>query len=97
MSLGSIFHSKALAGNITANFTNVPTHEARAVSANLIVSQSINAYIVSAVQIAGVAQTLLWANGVTPTGNPGKHDVFGFSLIRSGSAWTVLGQMSTYG
>lgn len=97
MSLGSVFHTKALTGNIAANFVNVPTFEGRVVSSNLIVSQSASAFIVSGVQVAGVGQTILWANGVTPTGNAGKHDVFGFSLIRSGSAWTVLGQMSTYG
>jgi hypothetical protein len=34
---------------------------------------------------------------VTPTGTARKQDVFGFSLIRSGSTWKVLGQMSTYG
>jgi hypothetical protein len=49
------------------------------------------------VQIDSSPATINWANGVTPTGTANKQDVFGFSLIRSGSAWKVLGQMSTYG
>jgi hypothetical protein len=95
----SIFYAKAPTGNITANFTNVPTTTSRVISTNVILSQSSPAYIVSAVQIDGVAQTLNWVNGVQPSGTANKHDVFGFSLIRSGTTptWVVLGQMSTYG
>lgn len=94
----SLFYINNATANITANFTNVPTFSDRMVSANLVVSQSAaTARIVSAVQVAGVSQTINWANGVTPTGNTSKHDIFGFSLIRSGSVWVVLGQMSTYG
>jgi len=93
----SIFYVNGPAGNITANFTNVPTVDNRIISTTVILSQSATARIVSAVQIAGVASTINWANNVTPTGNSGKQDVFGFSLIRSGSAWKTLGQMSTYG
>ena len=93
----SIFYVNNATSNITANFTNVPTVDNRIISTTVILSQSTTARIVSAVQIAGVASTINWANNVTPTGNSGKQDVFGFSLIRSGSAWKTLGQMSTYG
>jgi hypothetical protein len=100
LSLASIFYANGPTGNITANFTNVPTTpNNRILTPTVILSQSVGASrpIVSAVQIDGAAQTINWANNVTPTGNSGKQDVFGFSLIRSGSAWKVLGQMSTYG
>ena len=93
----SIFYVNNATSNITANFTNVPTVDNRIISTTVILSQSTTARIVSAVQIAGVASTINWANNVTPTGNSGKQDVFGFNLIRSGSAWKTLGQMSTYG
>lgn len=98
-----IFYVNNPTGNITANFTNVPTTTSRVITPTVILSQSIGATrpIVSAVQVNGSSQTIDWANGVTPTGNSGKQDVFGFSLIRSGSGgsavWKVLGQMSTYG
>jgi len=95
----SIFYLNKPAGNVTANFTNVPTTNNRIITPTVILSQSSpTAYIVSTVQVDGASQTPInWANGTTPTGTAGKQDVFGFSLIRSGSAWKVLGQMSTYG
>jgi len=97
LSLASIFYANNPSGNITANFTNVPTTNNRILTPTIILSQSATARIVSAVQIDTAVQTINWANNVVPTGNANKQDVFGFSLIRSGSAWKVLGQMSTYG
>jgi len=93
----SIFYVNGPAGNITANFTNVTTTNSRATSVTVILSQSATARIVNAVQINSTSSTINWANGVVPTGNANKHDIFGFNLIRSGSTWVTLGQMSTYG
>jgi hypothetical protein len=92
-----IFYVNNPAGDITANFTNVPTINNRIITPTVILSQSATPRMVSAVQIDTVAQTINWANGTTPSATANKQDVFGFSLIRSGSAWKVLGQMSTYG
>jgi len=93
----SIFYNNGPTANITANFTNVSTTADRAISVTVILSQSATARIVNAVQINSISNTINWANGVIPTGNANKHDIFGFSLIRSGSTWVTLGQMSTYG
>lgn len=97
----SIFYLNNPSGDVTANFTNVPTTTDRIHTPTVILSQSATGRIVSIVQIDGSPQTINWSSGVTPTGNANKQDVFGFSLIRSGSgagtAWKVLGQMSTYG
>jgi len=92
-----IFYVNGPTGTITANFTNVPTTNLRVITPTVILSQSATAYSITVVQIDGTPQTLNWANGTTPTATVGKQDVFGFSLIRSGSAWKVLGQLSTYG
>ncbi len=97
LSSQGIFYVNNPAGNITANFTGVPVTNNRVLTPTIILSQSATARIVNAVQIDTVAQTINWANNVVPTGNSNKQDVFGFSLIRSGSAWKVLGQMSTFG
>ena len=93
----SIFYLNKPSGNVTANFTNVPTTNDRVYTPTVILSQSSPAYIVSVVQVDGVGQTINWANNVTPIGVANKQDVFGFSLIRSGSAYKVLGQMSSFG
>ena len=94
----SIFYVNNPNADITANFTNVPTANNRIVTPTVILSQSGTARNITAVQVNSVGVTPInWANGVTPTPTTNKQNVFGFSLIRSGSIWTVLGQMSTYG
>jgi len=93
----SIFYNNGPTANITANFTNVSTTADRATSVTVILSQSATPRIISAVQINTTSSTINWANNVIPTGNANKHDIFGFSLIRSGSVFVTLGQMSTYG
>ena len=97
LSTGSIFYHSSISGNFTANFTNVPTTNDRALGATLILAQGITPYMANILQIAGIAQTIKWVNNITPTGTASKVDIVGFSFIRTGSAWTVLGQYSTYG
>jgi hypothetical protein len=94
----SIFYVNGPAGDITANFTNVPTANTnRILTPTVILSQSATPRTILAVQVNGTGSSILWANSTTPTATANKQDVFGFSLIRSGSIWTVLGQLSTYG
>ena len=97
LSATSIFHISNPAGTITANFTNVPTTGNRIITPTVILSQSGTPRTITGVQVNGASGSILWANGVAPTTSANKQEIFGFSLIRSGSIWTVLGQMSTYG
>lgn len=82
------------ASNFTINVTNVPTDNNKAIDASVIVSQGATARIPNAFQIDGVAQTIRWVGGVTPTGTVNKIDVFSFTMLRQSNAWTVLGQGS---
>jgi hypothetical protein len=93
----SIFYNNGPTANINANFTNVSTVNDIITSVTVILSQSATPRTISAVQINSTSSTINWANKTTPTPNANQHDIFGFSLIRSGSAWVTLGQMSTYG
>lgn len=94
----TIFYVNNPNADITANFTNVPTSNNRIITPTVILSQSATARTITAIQVDGAGVTPInWANGVTPTATANKQNVFGFSLIRSGSIWTALGQMSTYG
>ena len=97
LSTGSVFYHSSISNNFTANFTNVPTTNDRALGVTLILAQGGTPYMSTALQIDGSAQTIKWVNNITPTGTANKVDIVGFSLIRTGSAWTVLGQYSTYG
>jgi hypothetical protein len=97
LSTGAIFYHSSISANFTANFTNVPTTNNRTVAVALVLSQGATARIPSAVQIAGVAQTILWQGGTLPSGTASRVDVVSFTLIRTGSAWTVIGALTTYG
>ena len=92
---GVFFHS-SISANFTANFTNVPavdSADGNAVSVVLILEQGATAYLPTAVQIAGSAQTIKWANGAAPvpTSTAGKIDIFSFTFVRRSSTWTVFG------
>jgi peroxiredoxin len=94
VSNGGVFYHTTPAANFTANFTNVPTTNSRVLMATLIITQGATPYISNAVQIGGVAQTIKWIGSAAPTGTANKIDIISFSLIRTGSAWIVLGQAS---
>ncbi len=91
---GNIYYvNTAPSANFTLNLLNVPTDNGYSVSVSVVVTQGATGYIPSAVQVAGVAQTLRWTTGAapTPTSTANKLDVFSFTLIRRGGAWIVLG------
>lgn len=85
------------AGNFTLNITNLPVINNRSFVITQIIEQTSTAYSISALQIAGSAQTINWANGVTPTPTANKKEVYTFVLYYKSSAWTVLGSMTSYG
>jgi hypothetical protein len=95
--LGStIFYHNTPLGNFVPNFTNVSTAGDLVTEVKLIVPQGGTARVPTSVQVNGVSQTVKWLNGTAPTGNASKTDVFEFSLVYSGSTWTVLGKYSFY-
>lgn len=94
----TIFYVNNPTSDITANFTGVPTLNNRVLTPTVILSQSATPRNVTAVQVDGSPITpIKWAGGSSPAVTANRQEVFGFSLIRSGSIWTVLGQMTSYG
>ena len=82
----------APSANMTFNFTNVPTDNDYIMTTNVFVTQGSTGRIPSTLTINGSAETIRWANGLTPTGTngAGKIDIFSFSFLRTGSAWIVF-------
>jgi hypothetical protein len=95
-STGGVFYHSTIAADFTANFTNVPTTDDRTISVVLILSQGTTAYVPTALQIDGAAQTINWQSGVAPGGTANGVDIISFSLIRTGGTWTVLGSGTSY-
>ena len=93
-SAGNIYWiGTAPSANFTAALTNVPTDNNKVMTINIFETQGATGYIPNALSIAGTSQTIKWptAAAPTPTSTAGRIDVFTFTLVRVGSAWTVLG------
>ena len=94
---GAVFYHSGMTADFTANFTLVPETNNRTISVVLLLEQGATAYIPTAVQIDGQAQTINWQGASAPTGNANQIDIVSFTLIRTGDAWTVIGSLTTYG
>jgi len=95
-SAGNIFYHTSPTANWTSNFTNLNLSNGFATSLTLVVSQSSPAYIPTAVQIEGAAQTLIWQGSTTPVGTVNKKDVISFSVLNVSSSYLVLGQFVSF-
>jgi len=93
---GAIFLHTNPSADFTANFTNVPTTNNYSYSAVLIIVQGATGRRPTAVQIAGVNQTINWANNIVPSAVSSRRQIFSFSFIRSGGTWTVLASAQSY-
>lgn len=95
-SLSSLWYHGTASSNFTANFTNLPTTDNRVLSATIVISQGVTAYIPNIVQIAGVTQSIKWAGG-TQSGTANSLDLISFNFIRTGNTWTnVIGQIAPF-
>ena len=94
---GTIFFHSLVANNFTVNITNVPTTANRTIVVPLIIEQGPSAYIANQLQINSVFASINWLGNVIPTGTANAIDVIGFTLVRTTSSWTVLGQLTSYG
>lgn len=95
--VGGIWIHTSIAANFTANFTNVPTTAGSVVNFTLVLIQGASPYFPNAVQIDGVAQTINWLEGLTPTPVANKKDMASFNLVRNAGSWIVFGSYATFG
>jgi hypothetical protein len=100
-SSGAIFYHSSIAANFTANITNLPTTALRTYTVTLILEQGSPAYYSNALQIAGSAQTINWANNATPVPGANKKEIQTYTLINKSTtstpSWVVFGDYGTYG
>jgi hypothetical protein len=100
VSNGPTFYHTTPSANFTPNFTNVTVTANTTTIVSLIIVQGATPYMPTAtanIQIEGANNTINWLYGIAPTGTASKIDVVNFSLVRTSSAWTVLGQAATFG
>ena len=95
---GKMFHHTTPAADFTANFTNLDLNQYKfSTSIGIVITQGNTAYIPNAVQIAGAAQTIIWQGNSTPTGTDNGTDAISFTIMRDGSTYIVLGQLTSFG
>lgn len=94
---GSVFWiTSTPSGNMTWNITNAPTTDGRTFTVTGFVTQGGTGYYPATLQVAGSPVTIRWygAQAPTPTSTSGRIDVYNFTLVRRGGAWTALGNAS---
>ena len=95
---GKMFYHTTPAADWTANFTNLNLNQFKfSTSVGIVVTQGGTAYIPNAVEIAGVAQTIIWQGNSTPTGTANGTDAVSFTIMRDNATYIVLGQLTSFG
>ena len=90
---GHIFYHTSISADFTANFTNLGLSTNYSTNLTLILNQGATAYIPSAVQIGGSAQTINWQGGSAPTGTVNGIDAVSFTVLEVSGTYVVLGQL----
>jgi hypothetical protein len=96
-STGDIWYVTSMSANFTINLTNLPTTANKSYSVVFALVQGSTPYYISALQIAGVAQTIKWPGASAPTPTASRVETETFTLMYTGAAWTVLGQLTSFG
>jgi len=94
---GGIFYHSGIAGNFTCNIINLPTTSNRSYVVVLILNQGVTPYYASAVEIAGVAQTMKWPNAFVSPVTANRIEVQSLTLFYTGTTWIVLSQLTSFG
>ena len=90
---GHIFYHSSISADFTANFTNLGLSTNYGTTLTLVLAQGATAYIPSALQIAGSAQTINWQGGSAPAGTVNGVDAVSFTILRVSGNYVVLGQL----
>jgi hypothetical protein len=100
-SSSSIFYHSSISASFTANVTNLPITAQRSYVITILLNQGATPYYASALQIGGAAQTINWANGVTPVPAANKKEIQTFTVVNTSAtgtpSWLIYGDYGTYG
>ena len=95
-STASLFYHTGATGDFTVNLTNINSTVEYAKGISVVVNQSSTAYMPTALQIGGAAQTINWQGGSAPSGTANGVDNVSFTIINDGGTYVVLGQAVAY-
>lgn len=94
---GTIFYTSGRTANWQASFTNVPIIENSVTVFTIIINQGSTGYYPSTILVNSTSISISWAGGITPSPGANKKEIVTFTIYYKGSAFSVLGNLSTYG
>jgi hypothetical protein len=95
---GAIYQVSSISSFMTVRLNNVPTTNSRAVTLTMILSQGAPAaYLVSSIIINGTNAPVKWPAATQPTPTAGRTEIETFTMFRLQNAWTVIGQLNSFG
>ena len=94
---GHVFYHTGAAANWTANFTNLSLAQEDATNIAIVIDQGNTSYIPNAVEIGGVAQTVVWNGNSVPTGTDNGKDIVSFTILNDGGTYVIFGQLVSFG
>ena len=94
---GHFWYHTGVAANFTANITNLALAQEDATNLAIVINQGNAGYIPNAIEIGGVAQTLVWQGNSAPNPTANGIDTFSFTILNDGGTYVVLGQMTSFG
>lgn len=92
-----LFSHSTMTADFTVNLTNIGLTAGQASMVTLVLHQGNTAYMPTALEIGGVAQTVVWQGNSQPSGTANGKNIVSFSIMYDGAAYTVLGQSVSYG
>ena len=94
---GQVFRHTSPSSDFTANFVNINLTGDHAMTVTLVFEQGATAFITSAIQVGGAAQTINWQGGIVPSGTDNGVDIISFSIMNTGTtespSYLVMGQL----
>jgi hypothetical protein len=94
---GHIWYHTGVTADFTANITNLALTQEDTTNVAVVVNQGGTGYIPNAVEIDGVAQTIVWQSNSAPTATDNGVDTFSFTIMNDGGTYMVLGQSTSFG
>jgi hypothetical protein len=83
--------------DFTANIINLTGIANKIYTVTLLLNQGGTGRDASGISIGGVAQTVRWQGGTTPTPTANKFEIESFTMYYSGTTWTIYGQYTSFG
>jgi hypothetical protein len=93
----SVFYHSDIAGDFTANFTNLPTTNNRVIVETIVLEQKAKPFYANTIKIEGTTCPIKWIFNSVPEPAENTLEIESLTLFHVGNAWNVVGQYTSFG